>query len=106
MDDALAPKTEREIERELEADLSYNRHEFERASRVFTQEVTASGEIPAPDGAVHLGNARKLVELAHVRYLEALQRFTEFAARGTIPSSYGHTAEEAGSDPLSTKASA
>ncbi|MBZ5594349.1 MAG: hypothetical protein LAP39_19080 [Acidobacteriia bacterium] len=106
MDHASPSKTLRQIERDLEADLSYARREFEQASRAFNLEATASSEIPPQDGIVNLGNARKLVALAHASYLEALQRFTEFAAHGTIPSSYRQTAEELATDPLSNSASA
>lgn len=106
MGDAFAPNTLRQIERQLEADLSYTRREFEQASRVLSQEVAAIDEIPPQDGIVNLGNARKLVNLAHASYLEALERFTQFVAHGAIPSWYSKTAEQSPADPFSNATSA
>jgi len=106
MDAGLASKTLRQIERELEADLSYARREFAQASRKLRHEITKIGEIPPQDGIVNLENARALVDLAYANNREALRRFTEFAIHGTIPSGYSQTAEEAATDPLSGAASA
>jgi len=106
MDDASRPKTQRQIERELEADLSYARRVFEQASRVLNQQLNACDDMSPQDGVVHLRSVRPQAELAYASYQVALRRFTEFAAHGTIPSSTDQVAEGAGGDPHSGAASA
>ena len=94
MEDAPAHKTVRQMERELEADLSTTRREFEEASRVLNHQIVAIGEITPQNGTLSLEDARKLTELARANYREALKRFTEFAAYGTIPTANGQPGEE------------
>jgi hypothetical protein len=104
MDGAPGPRTQRQIERELEAELSYARRVFERASRNLAEQVSAISEMPPQDGVVCLRSARQQVDLAYAGYQEALRRFTEFAAHGTIPPSLSQSAAHAGTDPLSDAA--
>jgi len=106
MDDAPGPRTQRQIERELEAELSFTRRVFEQASRILAKQVTAVSEIPPQFGVVCLTSARQQVDLAYAGYQEALRRFTEFAAYGTIPPSLSQPAAHKGTDPLSDAASA
>ncbi|HVP48113.1 MAG TPA: hypothetical protein VMT32_16075 [Bryobacteraceae bacterium] len=74
---------------------------FEQASRLLSQQVNAIGEIPPQDGVVCLRTARQQVDLAYAGYQEALRRFTEFAAYGTIQSSPSQPAADAGADAAS-----
>jgi len=106
MDDASRPKTQREIERGLEAELSYARRVFEQASHVLTQQLTASQDMSPQDWVVYLRSMRQQADQAYANYQVALRRFTEFAAYGTIPSSTEKPAERDGSDPFSGAASA
>ena len=106
MEGAPAPKTVRQMERDLEADLSSARREFEQASRVLNHQITAIGEIPPQNETLSLADARKLTELAHANYREALKRFTEFAAYGTIPTPNGHPGKEEDTDSHSDATSA
>ena len=106
MDETSTSKTGRQIERKLEADLSCARREFERASREFSLEVGAIGEIPPQDGIVNLENARQQVDLAHNRYRKALQSFTEFAAHGTVPVDHSQPTGENNDDSRIDSASA
>ena len=99
----------RQIERELEADMTCTRREFERASMEFHRQLSAVDEIPPQDAIVALENASKHRQYAYERYLEALGRFTDFAARGIIPTWDREPAQERDrdreSDPKSNKAS-
>ena len=95
MDDVPGPKTQRQIERELEAELSHARRVFERVSRTVNQSAIDAGEIPPQDGALYLRSAREEADRAYADYREALWKFTEFAARGTVPPEHSGSADSA-----------
>jgi hypothetical protein len=70
------PKTLRQIERELVADMDNARRDYERICRELNS---------ARDTLINPENAATVRDLAHVHYRRALQRFTDFVAHGKFP---------------------
>ena len=83
MQDALPPKTPRQIERELVVEMDRARREYQRAARTFLSAVTALQDsgLPWPDSQLDMQNLKVQMNLTYTLYQEAYGRYLDFLQR-------------------------